>query len=274
MKHFLPFSKTSNYRNERHGNKSHVEVFSLQNMKQVKGKLLPVVLLLFFSSWSHINAQVTESTTAKEVWYTIKSNAPDNDRLDKIFTVSEELVIGQLRDSDNLDTQLWKFIKQEEGYTIVNKATGKCMTMLWDSNKKTTRIAIAESATIYFNFRQIDEFYGLYASSSVNPNDDKDIYLHQGNWGFTYSVITVNESWYNGKSSQFTYTEELVTTSIAADEQTTITPKVVDGRIVLPEGIEFSVFDTRGNKMSKDRKLERGIYFVKTSSSTEKVLIR
>lgn len=273
MKHFLHFSETCNGKSERLINKSSIAVFSRQSLKQMKGKLLAVVLLLFCSCWLQINAQVKESTPSNEVWYTIKSNAPETDaRYNRIFTVSGDLVIGKLRDDDNLDTQLWKFIKQGEGYTIVNKATGKCMTTLWDG--KNARLAIAESTTIYFNFRQIDEFYGLYASSSVNPNDDNDIYLHQGNNGYSYSVITVGENWYNGKSSQFTYTEELVTTSIAADEQTTITPKVVDGRIVLPEGIEFSVFDTRGNKMSKDRKLERGIYFVKTSSSTEKVLIR
>lgn len=280
MKHFLHFSETCNGKSERLINKSSIAVFSRQSLKQMKGKILAAVLLLFCSCWIQINAQVKESTPSNEVWYTIKSNAPETDaaRYNKIFTVSGDLVIGQLRDDENLDTQLWKFIKQGEGYTIVNKATGKCMTTLWDSGKKAARLAIAESTDILFLFRTFEKdgetYSGLSVSSSVNPNDPNDIYLHQGNNGYSYSVITVGDRYSSGTSSQFTYTEELVTTSIAADEQTTITPKVVDGRIVLPEGIEFSVFDTRGNKIAKDRKLERGIYFVKTSSSTEKVLIR
>lgn len=167
------------------------------------------------------------STADSPKWYYIQV-VGDAARADLVFTAEGSKVAGRAvittLDPATTATQLWRFEKNQAGrYVITNKGNGEQLDVAYDEEESTGRAVTAETSAVTFELRTINTNYFQIVSSEAAPNTDtSEIYLHQGNSGYDYAVITVNTTWSSGQSSQFHF-EPYVDYNIAYSDSLTET---------------------------------------------------
>lgn len=164
------------------------------------------------------------STEQAPLWYYIQI-VGEEDRANRVYTSADGIhVTGQpmiISDDDNeLGKQLWRFEQNASGnYTIVHKLSGKRLTVEFDEEQNSGCAMLSNSSTITFQLKRAGNYFQVISSKAAEGTSSSEIYLHQGNSGYDYNIITVG-SYYGGSINsmtrfvpfeefRFTYSDEL-----------------------------------------------------------------
>lgn len=151
------------------------------------------------------------STDAAPQWYYIKVKGTDT-RVGLVFTLDgEKNVCGKAQivstDLNEVGSQLWRFEQVGEGrYMIYNMAgEGRALDIVYDATEKTGRCVLASEPSVTFNLVADGDYFHIVASQAAAGTDASEIYLHQGNSGYHFAVITTGSYYGTGQNSSFTF---------------------------------------------------------------------
>ncbi len=141
-------------------------------------------------------------------WYYIQV-VGDESRADRVFTLSENSKVDGLplslsTDISEISRQLWRFEKNAAGrYAIINMQNGQQLDVAYDDEEETGRAVVRETSGVGFTLKPFDGYYQIISSSAAEGTPSGEIYLHQGNSGYNYAVITVSTTYSEESSSKF-----------------------------------------------------------------------
>lgn len=154
-------------------------------------------------------AQLPEIGTAESPkWYYIQVLGTD-ERAGLVFTLEDGgkvkgRAMSTSTDLDEVSKQLWRFEQDGSGrYTIVNKSSGGELALTYDEGEESSiAVAVAES-DMTFAFNALGDYYQIKSDKIPEGGAAGEYWLHQGNSGYSFSVITVGTSWNTAKNSKF-----------------------------------------------------------------------
>ncbi len=151
------------------------------------------------------------STDEDPQWYYIKVKGTDT-RVGLVFTLDgEKNVCGKAQivstDLNEVSSQLWRFEQVGEGrYMIYNMAgEGRALDIVYDATEKTGRCVLASEPSVTFNLVADGDYFHIVASEAAAGTDASEVYLHQGNSGYHFAVITTGSYYGTGQNSSFTF---------------------------------------------------------------------
>lgn len=158
-------------------------------------------------------------------WYQVQTKGNDDARADLAWTVEHDdaynvdRVYGRTLATDGglVGAQLWAKIDNGNGtYALKNRATGKYMDLTTEINA-TPHAIVTDDSTIEWTFTedQVLETGYWRIQGSSSPRDNY-VWLHQGNAGFEWNLLTEVSTWSTEGASNFKFTE--FTTALTADE--------------------------------------------------------
>ena len=129
-----------------------------------------------------------------------------------VFTLDgEKNVCGKAQivstDLNEVGSQLWRFEQVGEGrYMIYNMAgEGRALDIVYDATENTGRCILASEPSVTFNLVADGDYFHIVASQAAAGTDASEIYLHQGNSGYHFAVITTGSYYGTGQNSSFTF---------------------------------------------------------------------
>lgn len=176
----------------------------------MRKKRLILLVALGFTASMQLAAQLPEVSTADNPkWYYIQVLGSDT-RVGRVFTAEGSKVYGReisaSIDPDVTSKQLWRFEKNANGsYVIVNKSTGLQLDLDYDASQETGHAALAKTASVTFKLNKIGDYYQFESSKSAPSTPAAELYLHQGNAGYDFLIITVDTTWGSGDNSKFSF---------------------------------------------------------------------
>lgn len=150
------------------------------------------------------------STSDSPKWYYIRV-VGDAARANRVFTVNDaNRVTGQARssstDMEEVAKQLWRFEKNAAGrWEIINFATGLHLGLTYDSEEGTGLTCLKNTAEETYAFNSLGEYYQIESNHAAPQTPAGEVYLHQGNSGYNYAVITVGTNYGSGINSSFSF---------------------------------------------------------------------
>lgn len=191
----------------------------------MRKKRLIFLVALGLTASMQLAAQLPEVSTADSPkWYYIQVLGSDT-RVGRVFTAEGTKVYGR-EISTSIDpavtaTQLWRFEKDANGsYVIVNKSTGLQLDLTYDSAEKTGCASLSETAGVTFKLNPNGEYYQFESSEAAPSTPAAEVYLHQGNSGYDFLVITVDTTWGNGDNSKFSFKPFVDYNIVYSDDKT------------------------------------------------------
>lgn len=173
-------------------------------------KRLILLVALGLSASMQLSAQRPEvSTEDNPKWYYIQVVGSDT-RVGRVFTVEGTKVYGREM-TTSIDpavtaTQLWRFEKGANGsYVVINKSTGLKLDLAYDSSENTGGAVVSEDPGVSFKINDLGDYYQFESSAAAPNTPSGEVYLHQGNSGYNFMVITVDTTWGNGLNSSFQF---------------------------------------------------------------------
>lgn len=171
-------------------------------------------------------ARLPEVSTANNPkWYYIQLIG-EEDRADRMYTlIDDKHVYGRYRinstDDAELGKQLWRFEKSGSRYVIINKLTGKRLSLEFDQEMNSGCAMLNSASTITFDLKRAGNYFQIIGSRAATGSPSGEIYLHQGNSGYDYAIITVG-SYYGASINsmyrfvpfeefRFTYSDDIET---------------------------------------------------------------
>lgn len=176
----------------------------------MRKKRLILLVALGFTASMQLAAQLPEVSTANNPkWYYIQVLGSDT-RVGRVFTAEGSKVYGREISAsiapDVTSKQLWRFEKNANGsYVIVNKSTGLQLDLDYDASQETGHAALAKTASVTFKLNKIGDYYQFESSKSAPSTPAAELYLHQGNAGYDFLIITVDTTWGSGDNSKFSF---------------------------------------------------------------------
>lgn len=176
----------------------------------MRKKRLILLVALGFTASMQLAAQLPEVSTADNPkWYYIQVLGSDT-RVGRVFTAEGSKVYGReisaSIDPDVTSKQLWRFEKNANGsYVVVNKSTGLQLDLDYDASQETGHAALAKTASVTFKLNKIGDYYQFESSKSAPSTPAAELYLHQGNAGYDFLIITVDTTWGSGDNSKFSF---------------------------------------------------------------------
>lgn len=176
----------------------------------MRKKRLILLVALGFTASMQLAAQLPEVSTAENPkWYYIQVLGSDT-RVGRVFTAEGSKVYGReisaSIDPDVTSKQLWRFEKNANGsYVVVNKSTGLQLDLNYDASQETGHAALAKTASVTFKLNKIGDYYQFESSKSAPSTPAAELYLHQGNAGYDFLIITVDTTWGSGDNSKFSF---------------------------------------------------------------------
>jgi len=154
------------------------------------------------------------STDAAPKWYYIQVVGEDA-RKDRVFTAVEnsDAVYGRpMVNSTNYDEvspQLWRFEASGQGYAIINKSTGKCLDVTYDSALDISKVVLSDEPTVSFSLVPYGDSFQITCSKAPAGGIESEVYLHQANegGGRDFVIMLVNTTWSNTVNSSFHFVE-------------------------------------------------------------------
>lgn len=156
-------------------------------------------------------AQLPDVSTAQQPkWYFIQVLGSDT-RVDRVFTleaddykVAGEAMTTSVSD-DVVGRQLWRFEQNDAGrYVITNKASGRQLDVAYDSDEGTARAVCTAQSSQTFQLNALGDYFQIELEKAVTSGEN---WLHQGNSGYDFAVITVGTTWSSGDNSKFHFVE-------------------------------------------------------------------
>lgn len=147
------------------------------------------------------------STEAAPKWYYVQVLGDDS-RSGLVFTVTDaNKVKGQALstslDLNEVGRQLWRFEKNAAGrYTLINRATGRLLDVAYDEDEGSAVAVVGTVSAQTFKFNPLDDYYQIELAQAVT---DGERWLHQGNSGYSYAIITVGTTYGSGSNSRFRF---------------------------------------------------------------------
>lgn len=135
------------------------------------------------------------STSADPQWYYIQI-VGEEDRADRVYTLEgakdiHGRYIINSEDDAELGRQLWRFEKNAAGrYIIYNKLTGKRLTLEYDSDQDSGCAKLSTTSSITFELKRAGNYFQVIGSQAAAGTNSGEVYLHQGNSGTDYCIIT------------------------------------------------------------------------------------
>lgn len=157
-------------------------------------------------------AQLPEVSTATEpVWYYIQTLGKE-DREGLMYTAeSDNKVYGRAvkftSDQAQKDMQWWRFEKNGDQYTAINKATEKQLDIAYDTSKGISHATVSTTSSATFGFEANGEYFNIKSSVAPEGGTASKVYAHQANnYDSRNYVIMFESSGYNSdENSKFSF---------------------------------------------------------------------
>ncbi|MBP3471912.1 MAG: RICIN domain-containing protein [Paraprevotella sp.] len=163
------------------------------------------------------HAQLPETGTAESPrWYYIQVKG-DEGRRGLVFTTEEgtDAVSGrtqvQTADMEAVAAQLWRFEKDDAGYTAINMATGKELGVTYDARREISHAVVEESSAARFSLvpeeEEGGEWYQMRSNMAPAGGAAGELYLHQANAGGerNYVIMMVGNAYAAEANSFFRF---------------------------------------------------------------------
>ena len=169
------------------------------------------ILVILSTVIMKAEAQLPEiSTEENPVWYYIQVIG-EGDRAGLVFTAQNGKVYGKNMvislDESQILTQLWRFEKEGNNYMIINRSTGRKMSLAFDSGKSIRYASVSATPTTTWSLISNGKGYNIKAVSNITEGNSSNIFAHQANdYGSRAYVIMFESSGYqNVDNSRFNF---------------------------------------------------------------------
>lgn len=167
----------------------------------------------------------TTSTEDAPVWYHIQVIG-EAERANLVFTAENAKVFGKtliLNGEEEIATQLWRFEKDGDNYSFINKGTGKKMNLGYDSSKSIRVGTLSDSPATSWKLIRNGDSYNIMATTNISQGNSSHIYAHQAsNWDSRAYVIMFESSTYNTTDNSLfnfiEYNEQVIEESTDGNE--------------------------------------------------------
>jgi hypothetical protein len=161
-----------------------------------------IILFLFHPPTIHAQAPAT-GTATDPVWYYIQVEGED-DRASLVFTAAGTQVFGRAMSTDpsTVDSQLWRFERSGDNYTIINRAGGKKLDIAYNASKGISVGVLNDNPITQWQWLPTGNYFNIKATVAPAGGDASKIYAHQANnWDSRNYVIMFENSGYNGTAN-------------------------------------------------------------------------
>lgn len=179
----------------------------------MRKKLLFTWLVLGALFCGKIAAQLPkQSTEENPIWYYVKVVGVSAGNTDnRVLTASGEDVLGLpvSFEMSDMEYQLWRFevvtIGEERGYQIVNKATKKKLSAIYDSAKKVRKAVVSDDPTTVWRFPNASAPYNIKMSIEPTGGTSGSVYLLQTGSTQNYELRFGGSSYVSSNNALFTF---------------------------------------------------------------------
>jgi hypothetical protein len=233
--------------------------------KMMKIKLFIIGFLSMTMSLS--TAAQTASTEANPQWFYIQVKGTGITTKDKVLTDVNGQVQGIALDATSLEAlnkQLWRFEAQSSGYFVINKASGKRLTVAVDANGVRTA-ALSDDATTRWSFVLSTTSGYKYVKLLTEPQEGTagEIYLSQIKTSpYSYKLVSQAERSTDNEVFRFVLSEFPVLSSDNTTLWMTIqnpkTGKYLTDAVTSAPGKNFILAASDGSQAQQWKMINKG----------------
>lgn len=176
----------------------------------MKRKFLFIALIVLLGFPKAIAQMPEVSTSSDPIWYYIQVQGED-ERTGLVFTVVDNTVYGKAMinstNQSEVDTQLWRFEKNGDNYTIISKSTGKKADIAYDASKTINYAALNDNPTTEFQILPFGDYFNIKATTPPTGGSSSEVYAHQANSGGSrnYVIMFVSTQYSSEPSSAYKF---------------------------------------------------------------------